>query len=42
LFDSPTSETGEFLANLVVAPTVCQDTGPPGGDLVISLRRLLV
>ncbi|MEX2140686.1 MAG: hypothetical protein WD894_15600 [Pirellulales bacterium] len=42
LFDSPAVEVGSVVADLAAAHFVPYDTGPPGGDLVIWLRRLLV
>ena len=42
LFDIPVLESGNIFPDLTIADVVHLETGPPGGDLVISLRRLLV
>jgi hypothetical protein len=42
LFDLPMVESGSVLADTASAHLLPHDTGPPGGDLIISLRRLLV
>ena len=42
LFDLPVIELGSIVADLAVLHFIPHETGPPGGDLVISLRRLLV
>jgi hypothetical protein len=42
LFDLPAAENSGVFANLGIDLAVSHDIGPPGGDLVISLRRLLV
>jgi hypothetical protein len=38
--DSPAVDSA--VADVAVARRISHDTGPPGGDLVISLRRLLI
>jgi len=42
LFDLPVVESGTVFADLAIAHPISHETGPPGGDLVVSLRRLLV
>ena len=42
VFDLPTVELGTTFADSTVAQLIPHETGPPGGDLVIALRRLLV
>jgi hypothetical protein len=41
-FDRPIADNGRALAGTIVAQAIEHETGPPGGDLVISLRRLVV
>jgi hypothetical protein len=41
-FDLPVIETGTVLPELTATCFISHDTGPPGGDLVVSLRRLLI
>jgi len=42
LFDLPVVESGSVFPDMTPARFLPHETGPPGGDLIISLRRLLV
>lgn len=42
LFDLPVPESVWHVGNLVIDGFVPNDTGPPGGNLIVSLRRLLI
>lgn len=42
LFDLPVVAVGGIVGDAEVTHFIPHETGPPGGDLVISLRRLLL
>ena len=42
LFDLPVVESVWHIGDVVVDGFISNDTGPPGGDLIVSLRRLLI